>query len=108
MNVGADAKAIKRVIDEIKKVTNDKISFLCVSSEAETGKVTVYNYVTEQGQSEGVMANEWITATIGALGGKGGGKAGMAQGSLTSTDKNVVTIITENATKYITKTNVNN
>ncbi len=108
MNIGADAKAIKRVIDEIKKVTNDKISFLCVSNEEETGKVTVFNYVTEQGQSEGVKANEWLTETIGALGGKGGGKAGMAQGSLTSSDKNIVTIITQNAAKYITKTNVNN
>jgi len=106
LNIGTDAKAIKRVLDEIKKVTDDKISFLCISKEENNGKITVFNYVTEEEQSKGIKANEWLNDTINSLGGKGGGKSGMAQGSLTNNDPNIVNIIIQNATKYITKTNV--
>ena len=56
LNIGTDAKAIKRVLDEIKKVTDDKISFLCISKEENNGKITVFNYVTEEEQSKGTQS----------------------------------------------------
>lgn len=57
------------------------MSFLCVSSEQATGKVTIFNYVTDSTQSSGLKANEWIGKVLQIAGGRGGGKPGMAQGS---------------------------
>ncbi len=60
LNIGTDAKAIKRVLDEIKKVTDDKISFLCISKEENNGKITVFNYVTEEEQSKGTHSLTYL------------------------------------------------
>jgi len=78
MNIGSDAKAIKRAIDEISKVSKD-LSFLCISADEE--KITVFAKVTDEAQKTGLKANEWVSTALVACGGRGGGKPGMAQGS---------------------------
>lgn len=84
MNIGSDAKAIKRAIDEIKKVTAD-FSFLGVAPEAD--KITVFAVVTDDAQKAGLKANDWVSASVASFGGRGGGKPGMAQGSTAEASK---------------------
>lgn len=99
-NIGSDAKAIKRSIDEIKKATSDSVSFLCIS--AETSKVTVFSYVTESAlKSNSIRANDWVSKSLERFGGKGGGKPGMAQGSAVNTGNDLIEKIMIEGEKYI-------
>ena len=84
MNIGSDSKAIKRAMDEIKKVATD-MSFIGVAAESD--KITVFAIVTEEAQAAGLKANEWVSASIASCGGRGGGKPGMAQGSTPEASK---------------------
>ena len=63
-----------------------ELSFLFVSEEVDqatsNSKLTVVALVTENGQKDlGLKANEWVNLALQAVDGKGGGKAGLAQGS---------------------------
>ena len=58
---------------------SEGVSFLVISVEAE--KINAFAFVTDEAQTQGLKANSWITATLSSLGGRGGGKAGQAQGS---------------------------
>ena len=95
VNIGSDSKAIKRAIDEIKKTAPD-LSFLCIASEVD--KLTVFAVVTDAAQTAGLKANEWVTASIAACGGRGGGKPGMAQGSTAEASK--LNLVLSDATKF--------
>lgn len=97
VDVGSDAKAIKRAIDEIKK-TAPGMSFLAVAPEQD--KITVFAVVTDEAQAGGFKANEWVTASIAACGGRGGGKPGLAQGSTPQAGK--IEVVLADATKFMT------
>ena len=84
VDVGSDAKALKRATDEIKKSAAD-LSFLGVSAEQD--KITVFAVASDEAQAAGLKANEWVTAAIAAYGGRGGGKPGLAQGSTAEAGK---------------------
>lgn len=62
------------------------MSYLCISASEEEGKVTLFAQCSEAAQQRGLRANEWVGAALASVGGKGGGKAGMAQGSAAVTD----------------------
>lgn len=76
------------------------LSFLCISPEAE--KVTVFASVTDEQQKMGLKANEWISATLKASGGRGGGKAALAQGSVNDASK-LVQIIQDSKSFLVTQ-----
>lgn len=102
LNIGSDSKAIKRAVEEFKKVAKD-LSFLVVS--AEESKLTVFAYVTEEAQKNmKLSANEWINNTLKAVGGKGGGKSGSAQGSCSDVSK--LSIIVEESRDFLKKLGV--
>jgi hypothetical protein len=59
--------------------------------------------VTDDGQKvTGIKANDWISLALRAVGGKGGGKSGLAQGSavISSSSNNLATILDE-ANRYL-------
>ena len=82
MEIGSYAKAIKRATEEIKKVAPG-LSFLGLSyeSEGETLKITGFSSVTDTAQASGLKANDWVSAVLVPLGGRGGGRPNSAQGS---------------------------
>eukprot|EP01038_Epipyxis_sp_PR26KG_P006492 gene6492-8926_t len=89
VNIGSDMKAIKRLIEGIKKASNDQLSFIVLSYEVSdlpieyTGKLTVFGYVSNDEQKKsGLKANEWVSFVLQSKGGKGGGSPSLAQGSL--------------------------
>lgn len=100
LQVGSDAKAIKRVIEDIKKAA-PTLSFLCLSFESD--KVTAFAYATDEAQAKGVKANEWVGAVLSKLGGRGGGKPGLAQGSasIVSADASSQKAIQNSASEYV-------
>jgi len=100
LQVGSDAKAIKRVVEDIKKAA-PTLSFLCLSFE--TDKVTVFAYATDDAQAKGVKANDWVSAVVSKLGGRSGGKPGLAQGSasITSADTTLQRSIEKTAFDYV-------
>ena len=63
---------------------------MCISTSAEEGKVTLFAQCSEAAQQRGLRANDWVSAALSSVGGKGGGKAGMAQGSAVVLDAAVV------------------
>lgn len=101
MNIGSDAKAIKRAMDEIRKVA-EGLSFMGVAPESD--KITVFAVVTDQAQAAGLRANEWVAAAVASCGGRGGGKPGMAQGSTPESSK--VDVVLRDANTHIISTRV--
>lgn len=80
-----DAKVMKRTMDELKKAV-PKLSFICIAS-ADAEKLPVFALVTDElTKSTGLKANEWVQAVVGPLGGRGGGKASNAQGTVMIAD----------------------
>jgi len=78
------------------------MSFLCISADSE--KLTVFAYATDAAVAQaagGVKANEWVSRTLQAVGGRGGGKPGMAQGSVGAADAATVSKAREEAQKYL-------
>ena len=63
------------------QASSDRLSFLCISADEAADKVTVFAVTTESAQRGGLNANEWVSGVLNSVGGKGGGKPGMAQGS---------------------------
>jgi len=100
MDIGSDAKAIKRAMDEIKKVAED-MSYLGVAAEAD--KITVFAVVSDEAQKAGIKANDWVTAAISSYGGRGGGRPGMAQGSTPEASDAALQGVLESARKYLAK-----
>jgi len=82
VNIGSNAKSIKFAIDEIHKAAPN-LAFLALSESPEDNKLSCFSFVPT---GHDIKANEWITKTLAACGGKGGGTPNMAQGSLNSYD----------------------
>jgi hypothetical protein len=55
---------------------------MCLSEDKDTGKLTAVAVVSDTAQQAGLRANEWVSASLQSVGGKGGGKAHAAQGSV--------------------------
>jgi alanyl-tRNA synthetase len=59
---------------------------MCISQESiEKGtKLSLFAVVTDSAQQrDGLKANEWVNSVLSKVGGRGGGKLNMAQGSVT-------------------------
>ena len=70
------------------------LSFLCISESVGEGKVTVFAHCTDTAQKSGLHANAWVNRALKSVGGKGGGKPGAAQGSISVDDKNRIDEVT--------------
>jgi len=94
LDLGADAAAVKSAIEQLKKVHSD-FSYLGISTEVSQGptqaqgqllqekpeKLTIFAFVSDSAQRQGLRASEWVSAVAQACGGRGGGNSGLAQGS---------------------------
>ena len=98
MDIGSDTKAIKWAVEEMKKVHPD-YSFMGISREND--KLTVFAFVSDAAQRKGMNAHEWVLAVVRACGGKGGGKAALAQGSFS--DPSQAKLVLEEANEYLNK-----
>merc|ERR1711871_557615 len=77
VNIGSDSKGIKLAIEEIKKVAPG-VAFIGLSADDE--KISCFSFVPDEMVTD-VKANDWVAKTLEVIGGKGGGKPNMAQGS---------------------------
>ena len=50
---------------------------------------------------KGLKANEWVSNTLKAVGGRGGGKPGQAQGSIAATAPEVAQTLLHEANQYM-------
>lgn len=98
VNIGSDSKAIKRAIEEIKKVDNN-MSFIGVTGD--DSRISIFAVVTDAAQAKGMKADEWVTEAISKFGGRGGGRPNMAQGSISDPSK--ITEILVEAKMYQSK-----
>ena len=59
------------------------LSFLGLSFdvEGEATKITAFALSSDEAQARGLKANEWLNTVLSAVGGRGGGKPALAQGS---------------------------
>jgi alanyl-tRNA synthetase len=73
---GADANLMRQLIDQLRK-TAGPIAVLLGS--AEEGKVTLVASISRELEQKGLHAGKWIAAAAEVVGGKGGGRADMAQ-----------------------------
>jgi alanyl-tRNA synthetase len=97
LNIGSDAKAIKRAIDSIKKVAPE-LSFMCVSTE--TDKLTCFAVISEVKDADNrIRANEWVARAVEACGGRGGGRESQAQGSVGDASK--IDVLLKAAETYV-------
>jgi alanyl-tRNA synthetase len=81
LDIGSDSKAIKRTIDEIKKIDTN-LSFIGISEDVDAGKLSIFAIVSDDAQTKGMSAKDWITNSIESFGGRGGGRPNAAQGSV--------------------------
>lgn len=75
--VGLDSKAVKRLVETSKKLA-PCLALLVVSRE-DDGKALAFAHVPPE--KVGILpADKWVAATLAVVGGRGGGKAELAQG----------------------------
>ncbi|CAM9311423.1 unnamed protein product [Chrysoparadoxa australica] len=93
VRIGADSKAVKRVLDAVAKAAPG-LSFMGFSAEYEDAveegqprKVLCFNQVSAADLESGVDAKQWLTAALEPLGGRGGGRPYSAQGQAPSSEK---------------------
>lgn len=98
VDISADSKASQSILNAVKKMSPD-LAFLGISS-SDDGKVLVFANVPDRQQADGFKANEWVLAALEPVGGRGGGRAGMAQGQ--ARDCTDVSPIAEAASNYAT------
>jgi len=75
--VGLDSKAVKRVVETCKKV--DPGLALLVISREEDGKTLAFAHVPSE-KAAILPADKWVAQALAVVGGRGGGKAELAQG----------------------------
>lgn len=81
--LNSDAKVLKKATDEIRKLVNDSMSFIAVFADNENDKINIYAYVSDNEQNTSKLrANEWVNSVLTSVGGKGGGRPSVAQGSI--------------------------
>jgi len=73
---GVDAKAMQPVVQKVIKQCGIPVIALSASDD----KVACVAAVPKEVEAD-MPANEWLTATLAAVGGRGGGKPSQAQGS---------------------------
>jgi alanyl-tRNA synthetase len=73
---GADAQLMRQLIDQLRK-TNSPIAVLLASREDE--KVTIVAGISRELEQKGLNAGDWIRSAAEVVGGRGGGRADMAQ-----------------------------
>ena len=75
--VGLDSKAVKRLVETSKKLAPG-LAVLVVSRE-DDGKALAFAHVPPE-KAGRLPADKWVAATLAVVGGRGGGKAELAQG----------------------------
>ncbi|GFR48410.1 hypothetical protein Agub_g10304, partial [Astrephomene gubernaculifera] len=85
LDVGLDTKATAEACAAIT-AKHPTLAALFVSVDAEKGKALAYAGVPDALISK-IKANEWVSAALAPLGGKGGGKPGSAQGQGPNVEK---------------------
>ncbi|XP_058067710.1 alanine--tRNA ligase isoform X2 [Magnolia sinica] len=78
VDVGVDATAIREAV--LKVLEQKGISVMVFSTDEATNKAVVCAGVPAEVEKNGLAASKWLTAAVEPLKGKGGGKAGLAQG----------------------------
>eukprot|EP00268_Persea_americana_P036897 TRINITY_DN3643_c0_g1_i1.p1 TRINITY_DN3643_c0_g1~~TRINITY_DN3643_c0_g1_i1.p1 ORF type:complete len:1003 (+),score=232.52 TRINITY_DN3643_c0_g1_i1:69-3077(+) len=78
VNVGVDATAIREAV--LKILEQKKISVMVFSTDEASNKAVVCAGVPAEVEKKGLAASKWLAAAVEPLKGKGGGKAGLAQG----------------------------
>jgi alanyl-tRNA synthetase len=78
VDIGADAKASQSVMNTVKSMAPD-LAFFAISEEepGSGGKLMAFAVVPDALE---LKANDWVNASLQVCGGRGGGKAGSAQG----------------------------
>lgn len=94
--LSSDAKVIKKALDDIRKVSAEKLSFLCIGIDHDSQRINLFAFSNEASQSKGLLANEWINNALAVVNCKGGGRPNVAQGSCNDITK--VDILVESAT----------
>ena len=92
VDIGADSKASQKIMNAVISLS-PKIAFMGISEEevGSGGKVMAFALVPEMLIEEGFKADEWVTSAMKTCGGRGGGKAGNAQGQApTCSDVNAI------------------
>jgi alanyl-tRNA synthetase len=81
VDIGADSKASQKIVNAVKKIAPD-MAFLGLSEEEQGsgGKVMAFAVVPDYLVEAGLKADEWVRSSLEGCGGRGGGKAGNAQG----------------------------
>jgi alanyl-tRNA synthetase len=81
VEIGADSKASQQVINAVKKLAPE-MAFMGLSEEepGSGGKLLCFAMVPDSLVDCGFKADEWVRSTLEVCGGRGGGKAGNAQG----------------------------
>jgi alanyl-tRNA synthetase len=77
LDIGGDSKASQRVLNTVQSLVPTK-AFLGLSQEG--SKVFAFCVVPDALVEQGFRADAWIQAALSPCGGRGGGKAGNAQG----------------------------
>lgn len=96
--VSVDGKALKMIVDEVRTAAPD-LSFMLVGED--TDKLALLAFATDAAQKAGLHAANWLNATLSAHGGKGGGRAGLAQGNIPLTDQDLMTKVVAAADAFV-------
>ena len=83
---GTDAGGLRELVTKGRDAARREIPSVVVGSAVTDGKVSLVVATNESGRSAGASANTVLQAALGAVGGRGGGKADMAQGGGTGVD----------------------
>jgi alanyl-tRNA synthetase len=80
-DIGGDAKASQRIINTVKELAPN-MAFMGISEEepGSGGKLLCYAVVPDSMVANGFRADQWVQAALATCGGRGGGKANIAQG----------------------------
>jgi alanyl-tRNA synthetase len=73
---GADAQGMRQIIDQLRKKASP-IAVLLGSHDEE--KVTLVAGISRELEEQGLNAGQWIRAAAEVVGGRGGGRADLAQ-----------------------------
>jgi alanyl-tRNA synthetase len=80
VGIAADSKAVKRVVEACKKAAPE-LALLGLSKEdpSSPSRLLAFAHVPKSRQGS-IQADKWVAAALEAVGGRGGGKADLAQG----------------------------
>ncbi len=82
---GIEAKGAQKIAETAKKANPDCCVFGIIEPEVGETKIMAFTSVPE-GKTESLGADKWLKDVLGKFGGRGGGKAGFAQGQCDGVD----------------------